>query len=184
MRVVPETYRGAMETQVDVDKVEPHNLEDKALAFIRNNTSGAAPMDMGNITPGQSPTPGLGSYPDLNNYEYAAHWGQDWNTGDTDTSGSSDGELYGLQKGKEKGKGGSFNGIFYNCGWLSQVIRPSSVMQRVEKQKERERRETAKVGMTVKVGQSERDGQTVQGWNTSGKGWEQQKASRNEQFGA
>ena len=41
MRVVPETYRRAMETQVDVDKVEPHNLEDKVLAFIRNNTSGA-----------------------------------------------------------------------------------------------------------------------------------------------
>ena len=36
----------------------------------------------------------------------------------------------------------------------SQVIRPSSVMQRVEKRKERERRETAKVGMTEKVGQS------------------------------
>ena len=43
----------------------------------------------------------------------------------------------------------------------SQVIRPSFVMQKVEKQKEkeRERRETAKVGMTVKVGQSETDGQ-------------------------
>ena len=38
----------------------------------------------------------------------------------------------------------------------SQVIRPSSVMQRVEKQKERERRETAKVGVRAKVGQSER----------------------------
>ena len=36
-------------------------------------------------------------------------------------------------------------------------------MQRVEKHKERdkERRETAKVGMTAKVGQPERDGQTV-----------------------
>ena len=43
----------------------------------------------------------------------------------------------------------------------SQVIRPSSVMQKVEKQKERERRETAKVGITAKVGQSERDGQTI-----------------------
>ena len=43
----------------------------------------------------------------------------------------------------------------------SQVIRPSSVMQKVDKEKERERRETAKVGMTVKVGQSERDGQKV-----------------------
>ena len=131
MRVVPETYRRAMETQVDVDKVEPHNLEDKVLAFIRNNTSGAAPMDIGNIAPGQTPTPGLGSssqsttsrshggsdsYPDLNNYEYAAQWRQDWNTGDADTSGSSDGELYGLQKGKGKGKSGSFNGICYNCG--------------------------------------------------------------------
>ena len=37
----------------------------------------------------------------------------------------------------------------------SQVIRTSSVMQKVEKQKERERRETAKVG------QPERDGQKV-----------------------
>ena len=26
MRVVPETYRRAMEKQVDADKVEPHNL--------------------------------------------------------------------------------------------------------------------------------------------------------------
>ena len=43
----------------------------------------------------------------------------------------------------------------------SQVIRPSSVMQQVEKQKEREIGETTKVGMTVKVGQPERDGQTV-----------------------
>ena len=59
-----------------------------------------------------------------------------------DTSGSSDGELYGLQKGKGKG-------------------RPSSVLQKVEKQKERERMETAKVGVTVKVGQSERDDQKV-----------------------
>ena len=43
----------------------------------------------------------------------------------------------------------------------SQVIRPSFVMQKVDKQKERERRETAKVGITVKDGQSERDGQKV-----------------------
>ena len=125
MRVVPETYRRAMETQVDENKVEPHNLEDKVFAFISNKTS------IGNIAPGQTPTPGLGSsnqsttssshggsdsYPDLNNYEYAAQWGQDWNTGDADTSGSSDGELYGLQKGNGKGKSGSFNGICYNCG--------------------------------------------------------------------
>ena len=87
MSVVPETDRKAMETQVDVDKVEPHNLEDKVLAFIRNNTSGAASMDIGNIAPGQTSTPGLGSssqsttssshvgsdsYPDLNNYEHAS----------------------------------------------------------------------------------------------------------------
>ena len=113
MRVVPETYRRAMETQVGVDKVEAHNLEDEVLAFIRNNTSGAAPMDIGNVAPGQTPAPGLGSSnqsttsgldggsdscPDLNNYEHASQWGQDWNAGDTDTSGSTDGELYGLQK--------------------------------------------------------------------------------------
>ena len=119
MRVVPATYRRAMETQVDVDKVEPHNLEDKVIVFIRNNTSGAVPVDIGNIAPGQTPTPVLGSssqsttsssqrgsdsYPDPNNYEHATQWGQDWNTGDVDTSGSSDGELYGLQKGQGKGK--------------------------------------------------------------------------------
>ena len=34
-------------------------------------------------------------------------------------------------------------------------------MHKVEKQKERERRETAKVGVTEKVGQPERDGQKV-----------------------
>ena len=125
MRVVPETYRRAMETQVDVIKVEPHSLEDKVLAFIRNNTSGAAPMDIGNIAPdhgssSQSTTSsshgGSDSYPDLNKHEHASQWGQDWNAGEADTSGSSDGELYGLQKGKGKGKGGSFNGICYNCG--------------------------------------------------------------------
>ena len=78
-----------METLVDVDKVEPHNLEEKVLALIRNNTSGAAPMDIGNIAPGQTPAPGLGSssqrttssshggsdsYPDLNNFEHASRW--------------------------------------------------------------------------------------------------------------
>ena len=57
----------------------------------------------------------------------------------------------------------------------SQVIRPSSVMQKAEKQKERERREIAKVGMTAKVGQPERDGQklkvgTLQAKDGSNKG--------------
>ena len=126
MRVVPETHRRAMETQVDVDKVEPHNLENKVLAF-RSNTSFAAPMDIGSIAPGtntgssnqstmSSSHGGSDSYPDLNSFEHASQSGQDWNIGDADTSGSSDGDLYVLQKGKGKGKGGSFNGIFCNCG--------------------------------------------------------------------
>ena len=119
MRVVPETYRRAMETQVDVDKVEPHNLEDKVIAFIRNNTSDAAPRKIGNLAPGQTPTPGHGSssqsttsrshegsdsYPDLNNYEYAAQGGQDWNTGDADTSGSSDGEMLRFAERQREGQ--------------------------------------------------------------------------------
>ena len=62
MRVVPETYRKAMETQVDVDKVEPHTLEDKVLVFIRNNSSGVAPMDLGNIAPAETPELGLGGF--------------------------------------------------------------------------------------------------------------------------
>ena len=164
----------AMETQVDVDKVEPHNLEDKVLAFIRNNTSGAAPTDIGNTAPGQTPAPGLGncnqsttssshggsdSYPDLNYFEHAAQWGQDWNTGDADSSGCSNGDLYGLQKGKGKAKVevSTTSATTVEC----QVIRPSSALHKVEKQKERERRETAKFGMTAKVGQPERDGQAV-----------------------
>ena len=101
----------------------------------------------------------MDSYPDLNNHEHASQWKQDWNTGDADTSGSSDGELYGLQKGKGSDKSGSFRGICYNCG--KSCRQPSFVMQKVEKPMERERRETAKVGMTVKVGQPERDGQKV-----------------------
>ena len=91
-------------------------MEDKVLAFIRNTTSGSAPMDIGNVAPKQPQAPGLDgsnqsttssshggtdSDPDLNNYEYASQWGQDWfgNHGDVDTTGGLDGELYGLQKG-------------------------------------------------------------------------------------
>ena len=58
--VVPVTYRKAVETQVDVDKVEPHTLEDKVFVFTRNNSSGVAPMDLGNIAPAETPEPGLG----------------------------------------------------------------------------------------------------------------------------
>ena len=54
MRVVPETF---------CSKVDHHNLEDKVLAFIRNNTSGAAPMTIGNIAPVQTQVPG----PDTSN---------------------------------------------------------------------------------------------------------------------
>ena len=178
VRAVPETYRRAMETQVDEDKVEPHNLQ--------NNTSGAAPMDIGNIAPGQTPTPGLGSssqsttsssnggsdsYPDLNNYEYAAQWRQDWNTGDADRSGSSDGELYGLQKGKGKGKSGSFNGICYNCGMSGHSAK--FVMKKGGKAKGKKGDNKGwndSEGWTAGKGWSE-----GKGWNTSGKGWEQQR---------
>ena len=161
-----------METQVDVDKVEPHNLEDKVFAFIRNNTSGVCtnghwehrtrtntgtrswrfqPENHVELTRGER---GSDSYPDLNNCEHASQWGQDWNAGHADTSGSSDDELYGLQKGKgAKGTGEVSTASATTVE--SQVIRPSFVVQRAGKQKERERRETAKVG------QSERDGQTV-----------------------
>ena len=185
MRVVPETYRRAMETQVDVDKVEPHNLEDNVLAFITNNTSGAAPMDIGNIAPGQTRAPGLGSsnksttssshgwsdsYPDLNNYEHASQWGQDWNAGNADTSGSEDGEFYGLQKGKGKGKGGSSNGICYDCGKGGHSAK--FCCAKGAKAKGKGKKEDSK-------GWTERKGWTVgkewsagEGWNTSGKGWE------------
>ena len=64
-----------------------------------------------------------------------------------------------MQKGKGKGKGGSSKASATIVE--SQIIRPSSVMQKVEKQKERERSETTKVGITAEVGQSEKDGLTV-----------------------
>ena len=128
---------------IDGDKVEFHNLKDKVLAFIRNNTSGTAPMDVGNIAPGQTPAPCLGSssqsipssshggsdsFLDLNNYEHPSQWGQDWNIGDADTSGSSDGELHGWQKGKGKAKVQVSTASDTNVE--SQVIEPNVFMQR------------------------------------------------------
>ena len=76
MKVVPETYRRALEMQVDVDKVEPHNLKDRVLAFIRNNTSEAqAPGLGGSNQSTTSSSHGVSdSYPDLNNHEYASQW--------------------------------------------------------------------------------------------------------------
>ena len=66
------------------------------------------------------------SHSDLNNHECASQWGQDWfgNSGDVDTSGGPDGELYGLQKGKgAKGKGvvSMVFAICYNCGKTAKV---------------------------------------------------------------
>ena len=189
--MVPETYRRALNTQVDVDKVEPHNLEEKVLVFIRNSTSGTAHMDIGNIAPGQTPVPGLGSsnqsttssshggsdsHPDLNNYEQASQWGQDWNTGDADTSGSPDGELYGLQKGKgAKGKVGCFNGICCNCGKSGHSVkfcyaRAGKAKGKGEGKKGDSKGWNDSKGWTVGKGWS--DGK---GWNSSGKGWKQHR---------
>ena len=69
----------------------------------------------------------------------------------------ADGELYGLQEGKGKGKSGSFNGVCCNCGKSGHSAK--FCCAKGGKAKERERRETAKVGMTAKVGQPERDGE-------------------------
>ena len=67
--------------------------------------------------------------------KHASQWREDWNAGDANTSGSSDGELYGLQIGRGNGKGGSLNGICHNCGKSGHSA--SSVMQKVEKAKGR-----------------------------------------------
>ena len=178
-KVVLETYRKALETQLDVDKVEPRNLEDEVLAFNRNRTSGTAPMDMGNIAPGQPQVPGVGrssqnvssclngwvdNYPDLNNYEHGSHWRQDHfgDNGDVDVSGGLNGELYGLQKEKgAKGKGVSFDDICFNCVEPRQGIRQSSVSQKVVRPKDRDgaKRETVKVRMMERAGQLAKDGQ-------------------------
>ena len=117
---------------------------------------------------------GSDSYPDLNNDERASRWRQDCNAGDPDTSGSSDGELHGLQRGNGAKREESFKGICHNCGKSG-----SSVTQRVEKQKERDReeRETAKIGESKgwTVGKRWSDSE---GWNSSGKDWEQQRPPR------
>ena len=47
--------------------------------------------------------------------------------------------------------------------------------ERWKSKKDRERKETAKGGMTAKVGQPKKDGQTGNCWNTSGKGWKHQR---------
>ena len=87
MKVVPETYRKALETQVDVDKVEPHNLEEKVLAFTETihlevdqwtlttlyQGSHRHPVLVGSSQNTPSSFHGWSdSYPDLNNCEYAS----------------------------------------------------------------------------------------------------------------
>ena len=49
MKVVPETYRRVMETQVDVDKVELHNLEDTSL--LSSETTHPAPVPVDTMPP-------------------------------------------------------------------------------------------------------------------------------------
>ena len=139
MRVVPETHRRAMETQVDVDKVEPHNLEDKVLAFIRNNTPGAAPMDIGNIAPGlcsssQSAT------------SSTQHNGDKIGTLATPTHQEIQMVSCTVCR-KAKGRAKVEVSTVSATTVESQVIRPSSVMQKVEKQKERERRLDSRKGL-------------------------------------
>ena len=70
MRVVPETYRSAMETQVDVDKVEPHNLE-WILETLQQDRHRHQVLAVPVRVPRRA---GSDSYPDLNDYEYAAQW--------------------------------------------------------------------------------------------------------------
>ena len=57
----------------------------------------------------------------------------------------------------------------------SQVIRPSSVMQKVQKQKERERKGDSKGWNDSKGGTVGKGWSEGEGWNTSDKGWEQQR---------
>ena len=99
------------------------------------------------IAPGQTPAPGLGS--SSQSTTSSSHGGSDrkfrWCVV----------RYAARQKGKVEVSTASATTV------ESQVIRPSSFMQKVDKQKERERRETAKVGVTVKVGQPERDGLKV-----------------------
>ena len=150
----------------------PHNLEDNVLAFIRNSTSGAAPMVVGNIAPGQ--TPGLGS--SNQSTTSSSHGRSDSHPERTTMSTYHNGDKIRTlvmpthqevqmvsdticRKAKERAKVEVSKASATIVE--SQIIRPSSVMQKVEKQKERERSETTKVGITAEVGQSEKDGLTV-----------------------
>ena len=120
-------------------------------------------MDIGNIAPGQTPPPGLGSsnqsttsrshggpdsYPDLNNYEHASQWRQDWNTVDANTSGSS----VRFAERQREGQKVKFQRYLLQL-WKVRSFGQGLLCKKLEKQKERENRETTKVGMTVKVGQ-------------------------------
>ena len=103
----------------------------------------------------------------------STQWRQDWSTGDADTSGSSDGELYGLQKGKGKGNSGSFNGIYYNCGKSGHSAKfcyAKGVKAKGKGKKGDSKGWNDSKGWTVGKGWSE-----GKGWNTSGKGWEQER---------
>ena len=165
MRVVPETYRRAMETQVHVDKVEPHNLEDKVLAFhqrqhIRHGTNGYWKHCTGTLHR---------QFKSECHVKFKRLFGQ-LSRSEQLMSTHHNGDKIGtlampthqeVQMAcctvcrKAKGRAKVEVSTASAATVESQVIRPSAVMQKVEKQKERERRETARFG------QLERDGQKV-----------------------
>lgn len=40
-------YQRTLDTQVNADKAEPHELGEQVLTFTRNKTSSSAPLDIG-----------------------------------------------------------------------------------------------------------------------------------------
>ena len=77
-----------------------------------------------------------------------------------------------MQKGKGKGKSGSFNGICFNCGKSGHSAKFCYAKGGKTRGKEGRQQRL----MKAKVGQPERDGQKVK-VGTSGEGWEQQRPS-------
>ena len=69
-----------------------------------------------------------------------------------------------------KGKGGSFNGICYNCGKSGHSAKFCSGKRWKGKRKRTRQKGRQRKGWTVGKGWSDGNG-----WNSSGKGWEQQR---------
>ena len=94
IQAIPDTYKKALDTQIDIDDIDPHKLEEQILVSIRNNSGGPVPMDIGNLDTALD-TLGPSKSPEAS-MEATVSGSQTYGPGDSDM-GQGDGDLMGLK---------------------------------------------------------------------------------------